>query len=440
MKPPSALLTAPVLPLVARLALPNALAMGAATAVSIAETAYVGALGTSALAGLALVFPMVMLMQTMSAGAMGGGVSSAIARALGAGDEERARLLVFHALVIALIAASVFSFVFLAFGEPIFRLLGGAGAPLQEALIYSKIVFAGAIAVWLTNTLASTVRGAGNMRVPSSAMLLVAVLQVVLGGGLGLGLGPFPRYGMAGVAMGYVVANAIPALYLFWFMRSSQARAKLTLRGVGLRKEMFIDILKVGGVSLISPLQTIATVLVLTRLMAWFGEQALAGYGIGARLEFLLIPIAFAIGGACIPLVGMAVGADNAARAKKIAWTGGAIGACLAGAIGLVVTIAPGAWSGLFSADARVLAAANEYLRIAGPAFIFFGLGHGLYFASQGSGQILGPVLAGTLRLAIVAVGGWLLAVNSMPAWTMFSLVGFAMFAYGCACALRSRR
>ena len=161
---PNALLTAPVVPLVLRLATPNALSLSAATAVSIAETAYVGALGTPALAGLALVFPMVMLMQTMSAGAMGGGVTSAIARALGANDEARATALVQHAVVIALVGGLVFMAVFLLAGEPIFRALGGAGEPLAQAMAYSRIVFAGAILVWLTNTLAATVRGCGNMR------------------------------------------------------------------------------------------------------------------------------------------------------------------------------------------------------------------------------------------------------------------------------------
>ena len=183
-------------------------------------------------------------------------------------------------------------------------------------------------------------------------------------------------------------------------------------------------------------MQTIATVLVLTRLMAWFGEQALAGYGIGARLEFLLIPITFAFGGACVPLVGMAIGAKNVARAYKVAWTGGLLSAALVGVIGLTVAIAPWLWSNMFSADASVLASADLYLRIAGPAFALFGLGHGLYFASQGSGKILGPVLAGTLRFAIIAVGGWLLAINNAPAWMMFTLVAFAMVAYGLSCAL----
>lgn len=432
---PNPLVTAPVTPLILRLAIPNALAMGATTAVSIAESAYVGVLGIPALAGLALVLPMVMLMQTMSAGAMGGGVSSAIARALGAGDEAKAKRLVQHAFAIAIIGGLAFTLVFLLFGEAMYRLLGGQGAALAEAMVYSNVAFSGAIAVWLMNTLASTVRGSGNMRIPATAMLGTAVLQIVLGGGLGLGIAPFPKLGMAGVALGQILAYAIGAIYLVWAMMSGRVRVPLSFSAMRFEWPLFRDILRVGGIALISPVQTIATVLVLTRLMSMFGDQALAGYGIGARLEFLLIPITFAVGGACVPLVGMAIGARNAARAYRVAWTSGALAAIMVGVVGLVFALAPSAWSRLFTDDAQVLASADLYLRIAGPAFLFFGLGHGLYFASQGSGKIWGPVLAGTLRFAVIAIGGWLLALNAAPAWMMFALVAAAMVVYGVSCA-----
>src|SRR5262245_20382968 len=121
----NALLQAPLLPTLLRLALPNLIALSVTAAVAIAETSYVGLLGTAPLAAIALVFPMVMLMQMLSAGAMGGGVSSAISRALGAGDEARASALALHALAIGATAGLSFSLAFMGFGEAIFRALGG---------------------------------------------------------------------------------------------------------------------------------------------------------------------------------------------------------------------------------------------------------------------------------------------------------------------------
>ena len=332
----NALLDEPILPTLLRLTLPNLAAMLVTALVAIAETVYVGVLGTTPLAALALVFPMVMLMQMLSAGSMGGGVSSAISRALGAGDLKRAEALAVHALLIGAGAGAVFSVLFLAFGAPIFGALGGTDAVLAEALAYANVALAGAIVIWLVNTLASIVRGAGNMRVPSLALLAASLLQIVLGGTLGLGLGPVPRLGLAGVAAGLVIAYGLGALFLLWYLRSGRARITLAFGGARIEREMFLDILKVGAVASFSPLQSVLTVLILTRLVAGFGTDALAGYGIGARLEFLLVPIVFAVGVASVPMVGMAIGAGDVPRARRVAWTAGAVAA---------PWLVPSAWS-----------------------------------------------------------------------------------------------
>jgi putative MATE family efflux protein len=433
--PDQPLLSGPILPALVRLTLPNLAASVVISLVAICETAYVGLLGTTELAAIALVFPMVMLMTMLSAGAMGGGVSSAISRALGAGDIERANALALHAVAIGATAGVFFSVLFLGFGKPILRALGGSGAVLDAGLVYANIALGGAILAWLMNTLASIVRGTGNMRVPSLAMFLAAGLQIALGGALGLGIGPVPRFGLAGVASGLVIAYASAALFLFWFLYSRRGRPTLPVRGVAFRREMFLDILKVGAVSSLGPLQVVLTVLILTRLVAGFGTEALAGYGIGARLEFLLVPIVFAIGVASVPMVGMAMGAGHVERARRVAWTAAAAAVASLGAIGLLVTAVPDVWSGLFTGDPAVRAAANLYLRWAGPGFAFVGLGLSLYFASQGSGKVVAPVLAGAVRLLVIAAGGvWLAAVDA-PVWSLFALVGASMAAFGLSVA-----
>jgi putative MATE family efflux protein len=430
----SALLSGPILPTLLRLTLPNLAAMLVVALVAVCETAYVGILGTTQLAAIALVFPMVMLMQMLSAGAMGGGVSSAIARALGAGDTARAEALALHAVVIGGTAGAFFSAIFLAYGRSIFSAMGGSGGVLGQALVYANIALTAAVLTWLLNIFASIVRGTGNMRVPSLTLLVAAGLQIVLGGALGLGLGPIPRFGLAGVATGLVVSQILATLFLLWFLRSG--RGRLTLRFTSaLRGDLFLDILKVGAVSAIGPLQVVLTVLILTRLVAGFGTEALAGYGIGARLEFLLVPIVFAIGVASVPMVGMAIGARDIERARRVAWTAAGVAVAALGAIGLAVTVAPTAWSGLFTDDAAVRAAANLYLRWAGPGFAFVGLGLSLYFASQGSGKVAPPVLAGTVRLLVVALGGWWLTATGAPVWGLFALVAVSMAAFGLSVA-----
>ncbi|MEO6407953.1 MAG: MATE family efflux transporter [Burkholderiaceae bacterium] len=432
------LLEAPIAPTLLRFALPNMGAMLATALAAIAETTYVGSFGVASLAGMALVFPMVMFQMMLSGGAMGGGVSSAVSRALGAGDAARASALAAHAMWIGLVAGAATTALMLGFGPALFALLGGSGEALAQAVAYSNVAFLGSIGVWLLNTFASVIRGSGNMAVPSATFLTVALAQVAIGGALGLGWGPFPRWGMAGVAAGQVVAYGCGAVFLFAYLRSGSSRIRLSVRTV-VQGELLRDILKVGALACISPLQTVLTILILTRLVARFGTNALAGYGIGTRLEFLLVPIAFAIGVASVPLVGMAIGAGRIARARRAAWVAAAMATALLGLIGGVLAFAPDVWTTQFTHDPAVIASAALYFRWAGPAYGLFGLGLCLYFSSLGAGKVGGPVLAGTLRLVLVAVGGWLLANAHAPAWTIFALVAFAMAAYGIASVVAVR-
>lgn len=430
---PDPLLTSPILPTLLRFALPNMLAMLATALAAIAETAYVGSFGTVSLAGMALLFPMVMLQMMLSAGAMGGGVSSAVSRAFGAGKPERANALAVQATWIGVGAGLVFMVLMLLFAPALFAALGGRGEALQQAVAYANVAFLGSVFIWLVNTFSSVIRGAGNMRVPSATLLLVALTQVLVSGALGLGWGPFPRWGMAGVAAGQVVAYGLGAAYLLFYLQSSQSRVQLRLRHTPLQWPLARDILRVGAVACLSPIQTVITILILTRLVSHFGTDALAGYGIGTRLEFLLIPIAFAVGVASVPVVGMAIGAGNVARARQAAWTAAALAAGLLGVLGLIVTIAPNLWTLRFTQEPAVVASAALYFLWAGPAYALFGLGLSLYFSSLGAGKALGPVLAGTLRMVVVALGGALLAWAQTPPWTIFALVAVGMVAYGLA-------
>ena len=430
------LLTGPILPILLRFSLPNMVAMVATALAAIAETSYVGQFGAPALAGMALVFPFVMLQTMMSAGAMGGGVSSAVSRALGAGDVDRANVLAVHALWIGIALGAVFTLAMVFFGRSMMSSLGGQGEALTEAFAYCEVAFLGSIFVWIVNTLSSVIRGSGNMRVPSVTLFVLALAQVVFGGALGLGWGPIPQLGMHGVAAGGVLANFGAALFLWSYLASGRGRIQLSVLGTSVNRKNLFDILRVGAVACISPLLTVATILILTRLVSKFGTQALAGYGIGTRLEFLLVPIAFAIGVASVPIVGMAIGAGHVARARMAAWTAAAFATAVLGVLGLVVMIAPDLWTSIYSQEPSVLQSAASYFQWAGPFYGFFGLGLSLYFSSLGAGKAIGPVFAGISRLVVVAAGGALLAHLQSPAWMIFALVGAGMAVYGIATVL----
>jgi putative MATE family efflux protein len=424
------LLEGPIAGTLLRLAWPNVAVMLAQASTGLIETWFVSRLGLDALAGMALVFPMLMMMQMLSAGAMGGGISSAIARALGGGRRDDADALVWHALLVNLALGTAFAVPVLVFGPSLYRALGGDGGALAAALLYSNIVFAGVPLIWLMNGLASAIRGTGNMLVPSLSVCAGVVLLVPLSPALIYGIGPFPALGIAGAGVAVIVTSVLTGAVLAWYLATGASIVRLRL--ARLRWRLFADILRVGGVASLSTMQTSITVVLTTGLVGLAaGAEAIAGYGTGNRLEYLLVPVVFGLGAPLVALVGTNIGAGQRERALRVALTGGAIAFVLTEAIGLAAAIWPTAWLGLFSDDPGMLDTGGQYLRIVGPAYGFFGLGLSLYFASQGAGRLLWPLVAGLVRLAIAAGGGWLAWHLTGSLAGVFAALALGLIVYG---------
>ncbi len=424
------LLYAPIVPLLIGLAWPNVVVMLAQASTGLIETFWVSRLGTDALAGMALVFPGVMLMQMISAGSLGGAISSAIARALGARRAADADALVVHALVINVVLGLLLSAVVLAFGPELYRALGGRGASLSAALKYSNVVFTGNVLLWVMNGLASAIRGTGNMLVPALVIVAGAFVLIPLSPLLIFGIGPFPALGIAGGGVAMVLSFAGGAAVLAYYVLSG--RSVVRIRRAPLRRTFFTAILSVGAVATVSSLQTNVTIGCAIALVATVaGPAGVAGYGTGARLEYLLIPLVFGLGAPLVALVGTNIGAGQPKRALRIAFVGAAIAFAMTEAIGVAAAIWPRAWLGLFGRDPGMIATGAAYLHAVGPFYGFFGLGLALYFASQGAGRLGWPLFAGFLRMLVGIGGGWLALRATGSLLSLFLALGLGMFTYG---------
>ncbi|MES2532423.1 MAG: MATE family efflux transporter [Pseudomonadota bacterium] len=425
------LLEAPIVPTLLRLAAPNVLVMVAQAAVGLIETFFVGKLGTDALAGMALVFPIVMLMQMTSAGAMGGGIASAIARALGSGRRNDADALVRHAIVIAAGFGLAFMLALLFAGRWLYSLMGGTGAALDAAMTYSNWVFAGAVLVWLFNSLSAVIRGTGNMAVPANVTVVGVVFLIPLSPLLIFGWGPIPGMGIAGGAMALLIYYLLGSLALAVYLRSRRSLLKLSLTNWSLQWPMFSDILRVGLVGAVSTVATNLAIGITTALAGHFGSGAIAGYGTASRLEYLLVPLVFGLGAPLVAMVGTCIGAGQRERALRATWTGALLAFTLTEAIGLAAALFPRPWLLLFGNDPAMLEAGTHYLRAVGPLYGFFGVGLVLYFASQGAGRLLWPVIGNLARLAVAGIGGWLALRWGGELTHVFVAQGIALVVYG---------
>jgi Na+-driven multidrug efflux pump len=191
------------------------------------------------------------------------------------------------------------------------------------------------------------------------------------------------------------------------------------------------EILRVGVASSVISLSTNVTAVAATGLAGLVGPTAVAGYGTGVRLEYLLVPLVFGLGAPVAAMVGTAMGAGRPERALHVAWTGAAIAGGLTEAIGLLAATFPDAWLTLFGSDAAMLAYGTLYLRVVGPAYGFFGAGLLLYFALQGAGRLGWPMLAATVRVVLAAGGGWLAIAIWGNSAGLFAALAVALVIFG---------
>ena len=429
-------LTKPIIPLLIRMSAPNTIAFFIQSLVVLTEVWFISRLGTNSLAAVALAFPLLMITQTMSGGALGGAITSAIARSMGADDIEKAERLIWHSIIISLGGAISFLILFLLFGKQLLFLLGGRGEILQESYAYCSILFFGGILLWLSGSLSAVLRGMGNMRFPATLMVITSSIQVILSGGFILGWFGFPKLGVPGAAVAVLISSALMVTVILLKLRSKSIPASLRKERFQLRKILFDNIFEVAIPASLSPLLVVGTILVLTGLVGRFGTEALAGYGIGSRVEFLMIPLIFGIGSAMTSIVGANIGALNIDRAEKVGILGGSTAGFVSIVIGLTLAAFPEAWIQFFTDDIKAFEVTKKYIQIVGPFYIFQGIGLSLYFASQGANAMKWPTIATIARFIIACAGGgvsvyWLelgiesIFISSSAAMAIFGLMIF---------------
>jgi putative MATE family efflux protein len=400
--------------------------------VAVAEAWFVARLGIDALAGIALVIPFITLMMNMANGGMGGGVASALARALGGGRHEDASALVLHALLLGVGCALVFGVFAWTALPSMFRWLGGSGAVLEQALAFSYVWFSGGAILWIGAFLSALLRGSGDAATPGRIGFVTSIVYIPVLGVLTLGIGPWSGLGLVGCAIAPLLTTAVSALLMARALLRGRRSFASSFGGFRLQPRLFGEILRVGAMGSVTTITATLTAMLVTGLVAGFGTAALAGYSIAMRLEFMLAPLAFGIGTGATTLVGIAAGADAWRRAVKVAWIAGLTAFVSMGAIGWLIALMPVTWSQLFASEPEVIAASVACIERVAPFYCLFGLGLTLNFASQGAGRMSMPVIASVSRLLVAAGGGWLaVEVFGLGLDGVFTAIAASLAVYG---------
>ena len=423
------ILNGPIHKMLFKLAAPNMVSVFFMLVVGFAEPFFAGKLGIIQLASVAITYPLVSLSGMIGAGAVGGGVVSALSRSIGKNDLNRANVVIWHSFIIYGVVALTFFIVFVFFSKSLFIAMGAEESVVEKAVGYSRIFFILSPTIFLFYLMMSIYRSFGDYQFLAVINVLLGLLQLFLSGALSLGWLFFPSLGINGLALAFVIPQGLAGVFMFISILFGKYPIRFKI--LSLRKEIFVDILNVGGLGAINSTSIALTMIITTTFISRFGTEAIAGYGVCARLEQTLIPLAFGVGGVLTSCVGTNFGANQFYRARKSAWFGATFIASIAAIAGITFSVSPSLWLDFYTTDLDAYLIGALYLSIVAPFFPLFAFGKTLYFASQGTGKMLVPISGAITRLFIVTVFGFICIYLKLEIKYLFFVIGIAMSSVG---------
>jgi putative MATE family efflux protein len=407
---------------VVRLAVPTTAVMVLGATSGVAHTYFVSRLGADAIAAVSLVFPVNLILMTMMGGGIGAGVSAAVAHALGAGRLADAESATENALWLVGAMAVAITVALVAGAPAIFGAMGGRGAVLDGAVLFARVLFGGSIVTFTVSGFDSILRGTGNVRIPSIWATVSLTLQILFTPlfmfPLGLGLAGAAAATFTGQAVGLV-----PRAFYIFGGRAAVRPRRVPLRPAG---APIAAILRIGVPASLSTLANYLGLMMLTAIVARYGTSDVAAFGLGTRLDFLVITLAFGVASAVLTLVGMARGAGDFGRVEVFVSRSAGLVAIGLSAVSVLLTLAPDLWLRIFTDDPAILDVGRRYLRAVAPSYPFVGAAMVFSFAFQGLGRAVFPLVLILVRTAVV-VGA------SVALWRVGAPVGsiFVVMAVG---------
>jgi putative MATE family efflux protein len=364
---------------------------------------FIGQVGVRELAALSFGFPILMIVTSVAIG-LGAGTSSVVARAIGKHDHRRARRLATDSLILSFVITGMICVAGILTIGPLFRLLGAPEDMIPLIAGYMTILYIGVPFVVVGMVGMSSMRATGDTRLPSKLMVIASVLNMILDPILIFGVGPVPAMGLNGAAMAALLARASIFAGTLYFMRYRLDMLSFNKPDPGELRKSWIDILHVGipaaGTNAIIPIATA----VITAMLASYGPEAVAGFGVASRIESVTLVLFYAMSAIIGPFVGQNVSAGKADRINE------ALRLCLVFCLGaglviaVLLALSSGFLPSLFSDDARVTDVSRLFLWIAPISYGAYGVVMVMNASFNGIGSPLPAVAISVARMGVIYV------------------------------------
>ena len=353
-----------------------------------------------------------------------------ISRAVGAGRMDTANHIALQGLTVTIILSSVLAVAGVLAARPLLDLLALSDEVIAVTIVYLQYQFAGSAVQGWRKSAEATLQAAGDALTPMKATLLARSLHIVITPFLIFGWFGAPEMGIAGAAAANIIAQAVGFVWNMYALFAGSAPLRLTLRGYRLDVPLMGRMLKIGLPASGTQLERGLSELMLVRLVAPFGDIALAAYALTRRLERLTHIGSMGMGRASGILVGQNLGAGSIERAKStVRW---AVGYVLAirGLAGIVLLLAPAFFILIFNQDPAFLVVAIIWIRIQAVSGMLLGGGQVLQQSFNVAGDTMAPLLITFMSMWVLEVPAAFLLSQFTPLgqYGIPVAIGLAMF------------
>ena len=374
------------------LAIPMVLETVLESLFAVVDIFFVAHLGADAIAAVGLTESMESLIYAVAIG-LGIAATAVVARRTGEKDPEAAARAGAQAVLLGILVALPIAFFGIRFAPQLLALLGGSPEVQRGGAGFTRVVMGGNVAVLLLFLINAVFRGAGDASIAMRSLWLASACNMVLGPLFIFGVGPFPRLGLTGAAVGTTIGRSIGVLYQVSQLARSDGRIVVRPRHLRPDPRALWQLVRLSGASVLQLLIGTTSWIGLVRVLSVFGSSVLAGYTIGLRvIIFALLP-SWGLSNAAATLVGQNLGARKPERAERAVWMAGFYNMCVLGGIGLLFVAFAGPIVRVFTSDPSIAPWAIWCLRIVSVGFVFYAYGMVLTSAINGAGDTWTPTL-----------------------------------------------
>jgi putative MATE family efflux protein len=395
------------------LAVPMVLEMCMESLFGVVDVFWVAHLGADAITTVGLTETGLVLLFVIALG-LSMGATALVARRIGEKDHAAAGLVAVQAIIVGLLVSGLTAVFGYFFAADLLRVMGGSEDVVKMGTGYTRVILGGSATIFLLFLINAVFRGAGDAATAMRALWLANIVNICLNPCLIFGLGPFPKMGVTGSAVGTTIGRGIGVLFQLWVLTSGKGRLAVHVSQLRLDFAVMARLVRISLSGMFQYLVQMASWIGLVRIMSSFGSAAVAANTLAIKIIVFAILPSWGMSNAAATLVGQNLGAGKPDRAEKSVWRTGFYNMLFLGAVGLIFIVFAERIIAMFTSDPAVVPIAVSGLRLLSYGYVSYAYGMVVTAAFNGAGDTFTPTILNLVSFWVCQIPlGWFLAFHT---------------------------